>query len=120
MKYLKSSTNKRYNIRGKNVPQNVTPNNDWLALSDEEFIQWQKKPAVKSLMDAGAILVSDHAPTHPLAAQANASLKNELAEKDRLFNELKTEAETALAEKDKLIAELQAQLKAKKGKKETE
>lgn len=119
MKYLKSATNKTYIIDGKIVPSAVNRGNKWLGISDEEYIAVMKKAAVKSLVEAGAILVRDKAPasmtvdtTTAAASQELVAARAQVQEEQERFNALKNEAETALAAKDEQIRALQEQLKA--------
>lgn len=119
MKYLKSATNKTYIIDGKIVPSAVNRGNKWLGISDEEYIAVMKKAAVKSLVEAGAILVRDKAPasmtvdtTTAAASQELVAARAQIQEEQERFNALKNEAETALATKDEQIRALQEQLKA--------
>lgn len=119
MKYLKSATNKTYIIDGKIVPAAANRGNKWLGISDEEYIAVMKKAAVKSLVEAGAILIRDKAPasmtvdtTTAAASQELVAARAQVQEEQERFNALKDEAETALAAKDEQIRALQEQLKA--------
>lgn len=119
MKYLKSATNKTYIIDGKIVPAAANRGNKWLGISDEEYIAVMKKAAVKSLVEAGAILIRDKAPasmtvdtTTAAASQELVAARAQVQEEQERFNALKNEAETALAAKDEQIRALQEQLKA--------
>lgn len=127
MKYLKSSTNKAYVIQGRTVPPLVNKGNQWLSVTDDEYIIIKKIAAVGSLIDAGAIIVRDKSPQHAnMTVTENAGLKEELQQSqtalkeataareasEARFRALKSEAEQALAEKDAEIAKLKEQLTA--------
>lgn len=127
MKYLKSSTNKAYVIQGRTVPPLVNKGNQWLSVTDDEYISIKKIAAVGSLIDAGAIIVRDKSPQHTnTAVTENVGLKEELQQSqtalkeataareasEAQFRALKAEAEQTLAEKEAEIAKLKEQLAA--------
>lgn len=139
MKYLRSTTGKAYTISGQTVPNYK---GEMLALSDGDYDTLSKNKVVKSLIDAGAIFVTDKAPTDPTKQAQQLTNKNAqlILENTKLQEKLaaaeaklanagtdeesvkaaiakqKEEDEAAIqsivSEKDAKIAELEAQLAA--------
>ena len=113
MKYLKSTTQKTYLFNGKYIPAAVTKENNFLQMTNGEFDAFQQNPVVKSLMNAGAIFVTDVAPTRPedqlkSATQDNARL---ILENTRLQDELRKAKEaTGSTEVESLKAALAKQI----------
>ena len=93
MKWLKSTTQKSYIIEGKKIPQCITPNNDYLALSDEGYNKFVKNAVIKSLISGGAILVTDVEPQSP--TQQASALTKEKAMLIRENTELKEKLKAA-------------------------
>lgn len=93
MKWLKSTTQKSYIIEGKKIPQCITPNNDYLALSDEGYNNFIKNAVIKSLVNGGAILVTDIEPQSP--TQQASTLTKEKAMLIRENTELKEKLKAA-------------------------
>lgn len=93
MKWLKSTTQKSYLINGKKIPQCVTPNNDYLALSDSAFVEFKKNKVIASLIEGGSILVTDVEPQSP--TQQASSLTKEKALLIRENTELKEKLKKA-------------------------
>lgn len=62
MYYIKSTTQKTYSVMGKIIPACVTRNNEYLKAESDFVTEMKKIPVVKSLIDAGAILILDKAP----------------------------------------------------------
>lgn len=77
MKYLKSTTQKSYLFSGRYIPSCVTKDNDVLSVSDDDFRKMQKNPVIASLINAGAIIAMDKAPTTP--TQQAKQLTNKVA-----------------------------------------
>lgn len=137
MFYIKSTSQCTYTVKGKVIPANVTPNNDYLVVDGTFVASIKKSPVIKSLIDSGSILILDKEPTEvknsitgltksnaALIAENNA-LKEQLksAGLGEDMNALKKEAldeinkrQAALDEANAEIEKLRAQL-AKKGKK---
>lgn len=112
MKWLKSTTMKSYSLAGKVVPQCVTSDNKWLALSDSDYAAFAKNAVIASLINAGAILVTETEPSSP--TQQVSKLTNEMAHLIRENTELKEKLKAAedgsavQAELDSTKAELEA------------
>ena len=138
MKWLKSTTQKTYLIDGKKIPACVTPDNEYLALSDDGYVTLKKNKVIASLIEGGAVLVTDVEPMSPskqasvltqekaLLIKENTELKEKLkeaedssalrAELDSTKSELASlKKKYAALEKEakETIAELEAQLKDK-------
>ena len=141
MKYLRSTTMKAYVIEGRTINGYK---GEMLALSDGDFTALRKNKVAASLIDAGAIYVTDKAPKDP--SKDNIELTNRNAalilqntklqeEKAALEAQLKAtgsaddlvkaaiekqkeedlaEIKALQAEKDARIAELEEQLKTSK------
>ena len=97
MRWLKSTTQKSW-VFGEGtkqfiVPQNVTPDNRWLSMSEEDFAAIAKQPVVKGLIKTNAIMVLDKEP---------AEIKNSLPHLQVTNNELRAENETLRAENETL------------------
>lgn len=150
MKYLKSTTQKSYVFGGKKIPQSITPDNEYLALTDDAYTAFTKSPVISGLINAGAIFVTSQEPTSPTKQVSNLTNENArlIMENTRLHEQLKAakaadngsaeieslkaalekqiaddteEIKAMAAEKDARIAELEKQLKAaKKASKGTE
>lgn len=71
MRWLKSTTQKAYQFDGKTIPRCVTKGNEYLALSDHDYNELLKNNVVKSLVNAGAILVTDKEPLTPTTQVSN-------------------------------------------------
>ena len=93
MKWLKSTTQKSYIIEGKKIPQCITPNNEYLALSDEGYRNFMKNAVIKSLVNGGSILVTDIEPQSP--SQQASSLSKEKALLIKENTELKEKLKVA-------------------------
>lgn len=65
MKWMKSTTQKTYQFMGLTVPQCVTKDNKFLPLTDDKYNDLMKNNVVKSLINNGAILVTDTEPLTP-------------------------------------------------------
>ena len=113
MHYLKSTTRKAYVFDGKKIPQAITKDNEFLALTDKEYAEFQKKPVIASLIKSGAVFVTQTAPSKPedqlkTATQENARL---ILENTRLQDELaKAQASSGSTEVEELKAALAKQV----------
>lgn len=113
MQYLKSTTQKSYKFEGKTIPQAVTKDNAFLALSDTDYNEFIKSPVIKSLINAGAIFVTDQEPSSPTKQVSNLTNENArlVLENTRLNEELKkAKASDNSAEVESLKAALQKQI----------
>lgn len=101
MRWLKSSTQKSWVLgtdkKQFTVPANVTRDNKWLVMEEDDYVQVIKQPVIKSLVTSGAILVLDKEP---------AEIKNSLPNLQVTNNELRAENETLRAEKEALEARI--------------
>lgn len=75
-KWLKSTTQKTYLFEGNKIPAAVTKDNEYLQLSDGAYTDLVKNKVVASLLKAGAIFVTDKAPSSPNAQVNSLSSKN--------------------------------------------
>lgn len=64
-KWIKSTTQKTYTIAGKFVPAAVTKDNKYLNMSDSEYAKFLENKVVSSLVNAGALFVTDKEPSTP-------------------------------------------------------
>lgn len=123
MKWLKSTTQKTWTVNGRIIPACVTPRNDYLVIEDAVFNEISKVPVVKSLINAGGILVLSEEPAElknsvdalqgnnaALTAQVT-QLQEQLKAKEA---ELKKAAEkgTSNVDVEKIKEEAQAEIKA--------
>lgn len=116
MKYLKSTTQKAYTVKGNTIPKCITVNHDYLILSDSEYSEIEKIPVIKSLIKAGGIFVSDKEPSDVVSQSAllinsNAQLIARATELERKLAELerrKDEGEIVNITKIKEEAQAQA------------
>lgn len=76
MRWLKSTTQKSYKFEGKTIPKAVTENNDFLALSDEEFLKWSEQAVIKSLIKNGALFITTKEPSSPTKQLQDITAKN--------------------------------------------
>ena len=76
MKYLKSTTQKAYTVKGFTIPKCVTPKNDYLILDDSEYSEIESIPVIKSLIKAGGIFVSDKEPSDSIKNIENLEASN--------------------------------------------
>lgn len=113
MQYLKSTTQKSYKFDGKTIPQAVTKDNAFLSLSDTDYNEFIKSPVIKSLINAGAIFVTDQEPSSPTKQVSNLTNENArlVLENTRLNEELKkAKSSDNSAEVESLKAALQKQI----------
>lgn len=113
MQYLKSTTQKSYKFDGKTIPQAITKDNAFLALSDTDYNEFIKSPVIKSLINAGSIFVTDQEPSSPTKQVSNLTNENArlVLENTRLNEELKkAKASDNSAEVESLKAALQKQI----------
>ena len=101
MRWLKSSTQKQW-VLGTDtkqfvVPANVTRDNKWLVMDEDDYAQVIKQPVVKSLATSGAIMVLDKEP---------AEIKNSLPNLQVTNNELRAENATLRTENENLRARI--------------
>ena len=123
MKWLKSTTQKTWTVNGRIIPACVTPRNDYLVIEDAVFNEISKVPVVKSLINAGGILVLSEEPAElknsvdalqgnnaALTAQVT-QLQEQLKAKEA---ELKKAAKkgTSNVDVEKIKEEAQAEIKA--------
>ena len=76
MKYLKSTTQKAYTVKGYTIPKCITPKNDYLILNDPEYSEIEKIPVIKSLIKAGGIFISDKEPSDSIKNIENLEATN--------------------------------------------
>ena len=76
MKYLKSTTQKAYTVKGYIIPKCITPKNDYLILNDTEYSEIEKIPVIKSLIKAGGIFISDKEPSDSIKNIENLEATN--------------------------------------------
>lgn len=76
MKYLKSTTQKAYTVKGYTIPKCITPKNDYLILNDSEYSEIEKIPVIKSLIKAGGIFISDKEPSDSIKNIENLEVTN--------------------------------------------
>ena len=76
MKYLKSTTQKAYIVKGYTIPKCITPKNDYLILNDSEYSEIEKIPVIKSLIKAGGIFISDKEPSDSIKNIENLEATN--------------------------------------------
>jgi predicted transcriptional regulator len=117
MRWLKSTTQKTWTIKGKTVPKCVTPHNDYLAVSDTEYNDFLKVPVFASLVKANGILVLTSEPAELKNSVEGLNLTNaklvaqntELQERiKQVEGDVDKRVEEQVAEfKDQAIAELQ-------------
>lgn len=62
MKWLKSTTQKQWTVKGMIIPACVTPHNDYLKVEDSVYAEIAKEAVIKSLITAGSVLVLDEEP----------------------------------------------------------
>lgn len=62
MKWLKSTTQKQWTVKGMIIPACVTPHNDYLKVEDSVYAEIAKEAVIKSLIAAGSVLVLDEEP----------------------------------------------------------
>lgn len=62
MKYVKSTSQKAYTIKGRVIPRCITPKNELLELDDSEWFEISQQPVIKSLVASGDILVLNEDP----------------------------------------------------------
>lgn len=62
MKWLKSTTQKTWVVKGRKIPACMTPTNEYLQLEDSEYDGIVKMPVIASLIKAGGILVLSEEP----------------------------------------------------------
>lgn len=62
MKWLKSTTQKQWTVKGMIIPACVTPHNDYLKVEDSVYAEIAKEAVIKSLITAGSLLVLDEEP----------------------------------------------------------
>lgn len=136
MKWLKSTTQKTWTVDGKVIPACVTPDNSYLVLQDSDYAVISSKAVIKSLINAGGILVLSEEPAElknsleslqgnnaELIAKNNA-LTERIAQleaankpvdvdaiKEEAVAELKAEAVAELQEKQNTIDEQTARIK---------
>ena len=62
MKWLKSTTQKQWTVKGMIIPACVTPHNDYLKVEDSVYAEISKEAVIKSLIAAGSLLVLNEEP----------------------------------------------------------
>lgn len=61
-RWLKSTTQKSYTVKGKVIPPCVTSDNKWLKMTESEYSEIKRMPVIASLIKAGGILVTAKEP----------------------------------------------------------
>lgn len=118
MKYLKSTTQKAYTVKGYTIPKCVTPKNDYLILNDSEYSEIEKIPVIKSLIKAGGIFVSDKEPSDSIKnienlEASNAQLIARATELEAKLKELERRREVGeIVNIAKIKEDAQAEIKA--------
>ncbi len=114
MKYLKSTTQKSYLFEGKRIPPAVTKDNEVLTISDKEYTELLKVSVIKSLVNAGSIIVMDKAPTNPTAQLKDAVNRNaeqalKITQLQEEIRELKAKGGSNSTEVEELKAAIEKQ-----------
>lgn len=142
MKWLKSTTQKTWVVKGRKIPACMTPTNEYLQLEDSEYEGIAKMPVIASLIKAGGILVLSEEPAelknsvealqgnNAALVAKNTALEARVKEleeaakaepqppvdveaiKEEAVSELRAEALAEIQAKDDEIAALKKQLKA--------
>lgn len=116
MKWLKSTTQKTWVASGKTIPACVTPHNDYLQIDDSEYAVLTAIPVIKSLINAGGILVLDQEPAELKNSVdnlqlSNVALKARNAELETQIAQLQKQA-TPIVDVEAIKAEAQEEIKA--------
>ena len=118
MKYLKSTTQKAYTVKGYTIPKCITPKNDYLILNDSEYSEIEKIPVIKSLIKAGGIFISDKEPSDSIKnienlEATNAQLITRATELEAKLKELERRREAGeVVNIAKIKEDAQAEIKA--------
>ena len=118
MKYLKSTTQKAYTVKGYTIPKCITPKNDYLILNDSEYSEIEKIPVIKSLIKAGGIFISDKEPSDSIKnienlEATNAQLIARATELEEKLKELERRREAGeVVNIAKIKEDAQAEIKA--------
>ena len=118
MKYLKSTTQKAYTVKGYTIPKCITPKNDYLILNDSEYSEIEKIPVIKSLIKAGGIFISDKEPSDSIKnienlEATNAQLIARATELEEKLKELERRREVGeVVNIAKIKEDAQAEIKA--------
>ena len=118
MKYIKSTTQKAYTVKGYTIPKCITTDNSYLILDDSTYSEIEKIPVIKSLIKAGGIFVSDKEPSDmvsqsELLANTNAQLIARATELERKLKELERRREAGeIVNIAKIKEDAQAEIKA--------
>lgn len=118
MKYLKSTTQKAYTVKGYTIPKCITPKNDYLILNDSEYSEIEKIPVIKSLIKAGGIFISDKEPSDSIKnieslETTNAQLIARATELELKLKELERKREVGeVVNIAKIKEDAQAEIKA--------
>lgn len=118
MKYLKSTTQKAYTVKGYTIPKCITPKNDYLILNDSEYSEIEKIPVIKSLIKAGGIFISDKEPSDSIKnienlETTNAQLIARATELEAKLKELERRREAGeIVNIAKIKEDAQAEIKA--------
>lgn len=70
-KWVRSTTMKSWNVRGKVIP--ASSSSDWLKLLDSEFVELEKSPTFKAYVKSGEVIVVDKEPQN-----TNANVLNQM------------------------------------------
>ena len=107
MKYLKSTTQKAYTVKGKVIPACITPGNKTLAVDDSEWFQISAQPVIASLIKAGDILAMDEDPNMKEDIEARSQVA-ELKAQNTVLEERIKQLEQQQPGRKAVSAELQA------------
>ena len=118
MKYLKSTTQKAYTVKGYTIPKCITPKNDYLILNDSEYSEVEKIAVIKALIKAGGIFISDKEPSDSInnienLLATNAQLIARATELEAKLKELERRREAGeVVNIAKIKEDAQAEIKA--------
>lgn len=115
--YLKSTTQKTYDVLGQHIPACVTPNNDYLKVSDAIYEKFRQMPVIRSLIEAGAIFATKTEPAEVKNSlqgltSSNAALIAKNTELELKVKALEAKQKENSGDSDR-IATLEAEWKAK-------
>lgn len=113
-RWIKSTSQRQWNINGKVVPKCITPNNSYLVVSEKEYTEMTQKVVFASLIKSGEVLVLKEEPAELKnniegLTSSNASL---IAKNTELKEELKVLKEQLDGQKRDVDAEVASQVEA--------
>lgn len=113
-RWIKSTSQRQWNINGKVVPKCITPNNSYLVVSEKEYTEMTQKVVFASLIKSGEVLVLKEEPAELKnniegLTTSNASL---IAKNTELKEELKVLKEQLKGQNRDVEAEVASQVEA--------